>query len=222
MKKIITICLVCVLSTSVTVLADDINSPWWRGEVAAHYAEYDNWTGFPSSLPSPDSWMNEYPPCSFYGDCNLLSVFQGRTNVIKLTGDFSDISLIDMRSHTPDTIHRDLRIQVTYYPVDTNQYPNIGFITGSLWGNEYELITGPFLVNSMTAVDGWRTEVWDCGVISVPVPEVWGYYPLTDEFSVGFSMRPAYIDQIVFDSVPEPATIGLLGLGGLVVFRRRK
>jgi len=31
-----------------------------------------------------------------------------------------------------------------------------------------------------------------------------------------------YIDNIMFTGVPEPATIGLLGLGGLALLRRKR
>jgi len=42
------------------------------------------------------------------------------------------------------------------------------------------------------------------------------------EYGSGDYGEPAWVDDVIVTEVPEPATIGLVALGGLALLRRRK
>ena len=73
------------------------------------------------------------------------------------------------------------------------------------------------LINEQLLVDGWIHEVW-----AVTMP----WNPDFEWFEFGFADgEGVYIDQIVIETlcyVPEPATMVLLGLGSLMMIRRKK
>jgi len=77
---------------------------------------------------------------------------------------------------------------------------------------------GYWATNAFVAIPGLLKGEWGGGVVS---PD------LTGEANVALASGDAYLDNFVVDSgtivlVPEPATIGLLGLGALGLLKNRR
>jgi hypothetical protein len=223
MKKLMTICLVfvCVLSTVNTVLADDIYPPTWRGQPDTVTARWDSWTGY-SYMMYPDAWNSNpglsYLPSAYaYEGASFLPEFEGRTDVIKLTGNSQiDFWLPNFDQENP---YKEVQIQVTYFATSTAQWSGVDASTFPYSAE----VSEPVLITDYNHGDGWYTDVWDLQIRPNP-PSEFIYVNFTDGFLGGQPLYPAYLDQVVIDTicVPEPATICLFGLGALSLIRRKK
>jgi hypothetical protein len=223
MKKLITICLVCVLSNSVAVLADDYLPPTWRDQPGTVTAQWDSWAGFGYTM-SPDSWTNNplpllspAPNAYAYNGTSLLSEFQGRTNVIELTGNNQiDFWLPNFDNQNP---YKDVWIQVTYFATSSAQYSSVD---ASTYPYPSE-ISEPSLIADYSHGNGWYTDVWNLQIIPNPQAEFIYVNFTNQQYGTG-PLYPAYLDQVVIDTwcVPEPTTICLLGFGALSLIRRKK
>jgi hypothetical protein len=220
MKKLITICLLCVLSTASIVLADNIFPPSWRGLPGTLTAEWDSWEGSSFKM-YPDDWTSNpklsYTPNAYLWDgANFLSEFEGRDNVIELLGDRQiDFWLPNFDNQNPC---KDVWIQVTYFATPSTQRSSIDV---SVYPYSAE-ISEPVLINEYSHGDGWFTDVWNLQIYPNPLSE-FIYVNFFDTITGGPSYA-AYIDQVVIDTycIPEPATICLLSFGALSLIRRRK
>jgi hypothetical protein len=219
MKKLTTICLVCVLSTASIVLADNIIPPSWRGQPGTVTAEWDNWEGY-SYMMYPDAWtsnpqLSSTPNAHAYNGASLLPTFNGRTNVIELTGDRQiDFWLPNFDNKNP---YKDVWIQVTYFATP-NQWSSVD---ASVFPYSAE-ISEPVLITEYPHGDGWFTDVWNLQIYPNPASE-FIYVNFTNGLYGIEPSYPAYLDQVVIDTIcPEPTTICLLGLGALSLIRRKK
>lgn len=218
MKKLITICLICVLSIASTVLADDIMSPQWRGQSGTVTAQWNSWIGFGYEM-YPDSWGSN-PGVSFtpnayaYSGASFLSEFNGRTNIIELTGDHQiDFAMPNFDTQNP---FKEVQIQVTYYAVSGFQWSSV-----SAWADMAE-ISEPAFITENSYGNGWYTDVWDLTIQPNPSWELI-YVNFTNGLSGTEPLYPAYIDQVVIDTIcPEPATIAFLAAGALLLGRKKK
>ncbi|MDD5327946.1 MAG: PEP-CTERM sorting domain-containing protein [Phycisphaerae bacterium] len=222
MKKLLTICAVAgfIFIAPGPATADFVMPPW-AGQDGTVYAEWNDWTGFPSPMP-PDFWesypdeLQSSPAAYAFGTSSLLTSYAGRNNVIQLNEDNGLI--FDIPNFGPNE-HKEVWIQVTYYPAMQGQSPwfDIGTTTESD-------VNGPFFIDSVE-FGGWVTDIWSL--------QIWPN-PEREEIALNFSIAltglgataldipyPAYIDQVAVDTwcIPEPTTIFLLGLGTLSFLR---
>jgi len=116
-----------------------------------------------------------------------------------------------------------LQVNDWILPAGNNPYGNWPLTTSALW------LRGG-IPNPDYDPEGYPKEIWDpdCPPFGcyVPNPEydpddpraiAWGVAPLSGEFELpdGMALMEAYI-------IPEPATVALLGIGTLVLLRRRR
>jgi hypothetical protein len=110
-----------------------------------------------------------------------------------------------------------IRIQTTYYSSLQGQPASYEvYFDDQGGGIHYEHAYAPF--DTVLHGDGWRTDVVD---IVLP------FNPMSETLEIWWAqanpLGPVYVDQVVIDTIcPEPATVSLLILGGIVVLRRRR
>ena len=174
----------------------------------------------------PDAWTSNpplpVPPNAYaYNGTSLLPTFNGRTNVIKLTDDSQIDFWLPNFYQDPPNPYKKVQIQVTYFAISVSQYSSVDASTFPYLAEVGE----PVLIAEYAYGDGWYTDVWNLQIQPNP-PSEFIYVNFTNGLlGVGeLPLYPAYLDQVVIDTicVPEPATIGLLGLGVLAFLRKRK
>ncbi len=223
MKRLISVCAVVgfILTTTSLTTADDVIIPPWADQPGTVVAEWDSWTGFPD-LMSPDEWYSNppyqlYPPYAIVDEsAELLESYEGRGNVIKLNGDDELKFHMTNFGDGGEDSYKDIWIQVTYHPIDPNQYFWFA-VTADIAG-----ISDEFFVDQVDRGGGWYTVAVRCQIWPNPSYEEISLNFF--DFSVDEPLYPAYVDQVVINTrcIPEPATICLLGLGALSLIKRKK
>jgi len=201
-------------------VADDMNPPPWRGEWSTtsqiwEFSEDD--TGQPDGLlpdgpaeggqpplPSTRLWVYPDPPEWMPTDTTWNS---GRTGIWSLSG-WIDV-IVD--NHEPVDEFKWVWVQLTWaqeFPggSDVPTFTNLDPPADPAWP-----VT---LTHEYDHGDEWYTSTYE-----------WRIYPNPpdERFTIGFSDQGILVDQLVIDTwcIPEPATLGLLVVGGLLALRTR-
>jgi hypothetical protein len=215
MRKLLVL-MVAVAALASPTMADDFfgDQIYFRGWDRTMWAEWDLWCedgradccghGGGPFTPGDPAVTNPLP---------LAPIdYMGRTEVIEVGPDGLMIWLPNFIGGT----QKDLFVQVTYWqgfggpmsePVELEQIvtPDVGDVLSNTWTQRHEY------------GDGWVTELW--WVFIEPNP--------TQETLILSSMDPTqtlYIDQVYVDSycLPEPTSLAMLAVGGVLAIRRRR
>ena len=147
----------------------------------------------------------------------MLSVWEGRQNV--LYGGAVRFHLDNYDD--PQPIKR-VQVQVTYW--SEYSYPSGFGVRAYYEGSPDPVISQheAVLVDSMDPdANGWVTAAYEFTIEQNPLEE-----DIHIEFTdlLGYPEASAYMDEVTIDTwctVPEPATVGLLLIGGLALLMRR-
>ena len=216
----------CMLITSITTsaVADDLTPPPWR-DFAHPYYTLSAWDFVTPANPTPpDGHGPPLPP--IVGDGGPPPVVPSATMGATMAydagiGGWFPIGTAggDIHLYIPNWIDFEplklIRVQMTYFG-DPGASPDIVLVSGG--DNVVGPVVGaPLGPPSILVLDPFDTHFhWFQDWAITPNPD-W-------EFIDIFVPRDTVIDQIVVDtiSLPEPTTLGLLGLAALAVIRRSR
>jgi hypothetical protein len=209
--------LVCALVLTGAALADDVLPPIWLGDQNTVHAEWDTWAGFntdPTPI-APDSWYSipadavSAPDAQAYDTATYLTEYEGRSDVVAVDGPWQ----LDFLAHNFVDDLSELWLQVTYWAPESN---GVDFFVDT---DPYTPdINGPYFNGVVEHTNGWITEAYSFVIAPSPASEL-----ITLDFPGAGIGSPAYIDQVVIDTVAVPEPGGLLVLiAGVALLRRRR
>lgn len=187
------------------VFADDLVVPLWRGSERSTFGQWE----FDTSIPTPTPELGSFNPFGSPAmlvtpgeDMGWLNTLAGRQGVWQLSGEI----LVDIPNNPHPLMWKDIQIQLTWLPQQSGARPAVE-VTPLPGG---EVFAGGFTETVLPG--GWLHTVFTYLVIPNPDSE---RIRISGEINV---------DELVIDTqcVPEPASLGLMGLWGIGWLIRRR
>ena len=189
----------------------------WSEDEGNYFPDYFDWS---SGEAGP--WEEPWEPEALLEpspEMEILPTFEGRDDVLQI----NDVQIGFLLPNFLNGDYKIIRLQVTYWPDDGGVE---AWLDGSL-----DMWVGfdPYNTDIRFPVQGdnggiWIDEEWNGGWLTEVYEWVLSPNPAWEEFFLGFEAAPAYVDQVVIDTmcVPEPGVLSLLVVGGVALLRRRK
>jgi hypothetical protein len=210
-KAIIILAAVMSLVVCPCVFADDLfPPPWQRGQSGTTYQRWEFSTN--NTTPSrEDDFYNPNgngPALRVDPRGDWLQVVDGRQGVWPLSGEL-DMYIPNWRTQNPE---KWIYIQLTWKPGNNDQTP---FLPDSPVIGIFENPIGT--VTMLPRIDSELEQGWKLSQFKINIQP----NPLEEWLTVKGDIL---VDQIVVDTIciPEPATILLFGISGLMTLARRK
>ncbi len=211
--------LVLALAFVVQAGADDLNPASWRGEEDTVFAEWN----FPTAGDTKPDAGSYFGPSEGLDNTYLWDdgswtwhdSYEGRQGVWQVDGDGG----WDVANYEPTLGGKYIQVQITYF----GDLPGIHSDAAVLFFPEYLAETVDLTVDYTEDRGGGWTYALLTGEFTTYNPDMEAYYPYPSDGTP--PTGGLYVDQIVIETLhytPEPATMVLLGLGGLMVIRRRR
>ena len=207
MSRYLLAMIVCFSLASVA-LADENFAPPWRAQPEAAYARWEFDTQ--DANPAPDAQITTLgpPSCAIttpQGLNDWLPVFEGRPGVWDLTAGGQIVAT--MPNLPEPRPYKDIWFQLTWYNQGgRDPLPVIDIVP------DIGQVTFLYIADQIFFPDNWVWQLFHANI--EPNPN-------TEDFIITGDIL---VDELVIDTycVPEPATMGLLSLGGVVLMRRKK
>jgi len=207
---------VAVLASAAS--ADDALPPSYRGLNRTVTAQWDTWIGSgPGGIPADTYTENPDMGRWAYVQNNGAQyhpTVAGRTGVMEL---FAHDNLVFHLDNYPDGAWKKIRVQITLYqfPVPGDAGINVTTDAGTTILVLPESCTWSYHMNN------WITYACDYEIAPNPAWEEIGLKFFTTDGAPNYP--PWFVDQVTIDTFcPEPATLGLLAVGGLALLARRR
>lgn len=201
MKRICMLFVLAGVAVSQCFAALDLNAPDWRGDDGTTYQVWDFST---SANPSDaDDYVNVECPCVVvYGNYPYTRWKESDLGEQGVWA-FEDYMLVNIPNIPQENPYKEIWLQIVY------------------WGDgEPEIFTDP-QSSSMTLVD---EQTLDSGYIHATYSIIIEPNPFEESIFIMPRNCTLYVDNLVIDTicVPEPLTLGLLGIGALLIRRRKR
>jgi len=181
--------------------ADDLFPPPWRGQPNTTFGLWEFYTPNPSPLPDEGHYPFGPPSMAIYPGVGQVwqSEWNGRTGVWPLSGEI----WLGIPNSPIQRPWKDIHIQLTWGPQAPGNTPIV-------MSTQPISVPGT-LVQTTPLGSGWFHSVY---TIRLEPNPSWEQILITGGIDV---------DELVVDTIciPEPATLGLLGLGLVAIWRRR-
>lgn len=212
MRKVLAVLLVVAVSASISS-ADDINPPDWR-DFENPSTTFQRWEFSNDNNPADlePGWYNENgtPTANIFevaGSATWYSEYEGEYGVWRLDTLYSLVLDIPNTGNNEPGTRKEIWLQITYLdpygegydvPIDVN--PDFASIN---------------LENHQQLASGYYHDTYNITLEPNPAEET---------ITIKQIQCTMYVDEVVVDTVciPEPATIGLLGLAGLFLIRKQR
>lgn len=196
------IAFILIGALSSRVLADDLNPPpWLRYQPGTTFQQWEFLT--PSANPLPDLVYNPYGMPELTAIPGALQTWQaewdGRQGVWPLSGTM----LVGISNNPVSNPYKDVWIQLTWEPQAVGNRPTVWETISDVYGT---------VVSEQSVGGNWLLTTYNIHLIPNP------------NFENVRIDGGIMVDELVIDTIciPEPGMLALFGLGGLVLFLRRR
>lgn len=204
MKKLFVISLVIIAVSAAPAFADLV--PEWRGKEGSTYQQWDFSTNDTTSAPDVvDNPYGNGPQLRVDTPFDWYETIDSATGVWPLSGEI-DIYIPNQKLPLD---HKYIWIQLMWKQANLDPDPFLP--------DEPGVGVTPFDSMEMTREDLRSREDWTHSQFKITI------WPNPNEEWITIK-GDILVDQLIIDTycIPEPATIALLGIGGLITFRRKR